>query len=133
MRRSASTYSSGDLGFSTFVREAGTLGLDVEGFKTDFQTREVADALLADVLLARRLGVSGTPGFFVNGRYLQGARSPETFATLIDEDLVRANELAAAGTPRVELHEALMREAIGPAGFPNAGLDVAPMREPSPN
>lgn len=124
---------SGDLGFSTFVREAGTLGLDVEGFKTDFQTREVADALLADVLLARRLGVSGTPGFFVNGRYLQGARSPETFATLIDEDLVRANELAAAGTPRAELHEALMREAIGPAGFPNAGLDVAPMREPSPN
>lgn len=122
----------GNLGFSTFVRQAEEIGLDVERFKTDFQTREVADELLADVLLARRLGVSGTPGFFVNGRYLQGARSLETFATLIDEDLVRANELSAAGTPRAELHEALMREAIGPAGFPNAGLEPAPTREPSP-
>ncbi|MFV8749199.1 DsbA family protein [Nannocystaceae bacterium ST9] len=123
----------GELGFSTFVREAGVLGLDVERFKTDFQTREVSDVLLADVLLARRLGVTGTPGFFVNGRYLQGARTPATFESLIDEDLVRARELAAAGTPRAELHEALMREAIGPAGFPNAGLELAPTRAPSPD
>lgn len=124
----------GDLGFSTFVQEAGALGLDVERFKTDFQTREVADALQADLQLARELGVSGTPGFFVNGRYLQGARSPATFASLIDADLVRAQELAAAGTPRAELHEALMREAIRPANFPNpAGPGVAPVREPSPN
>jgi protein-disulfide isomerase len=125
----------GDLGFSTFVREVGAAGLDVERFKTDFQAREVADELEADLQLARQLGVSGTPGFFVNGRYLQGARSPATFASLIDEELVRAKELAAGGTPRAELHEALMRGAIGPAGFPNVsptGPEVAPVREPSP-
>jgi 2-hydroxychromene-2-carboxylate isomerase len=131
------------MGYATFVREADALGLDVERFKTDFQTREVADALQADLQLARKLGVSGTPGFFVNGRYLQGARNSATFAELIDADLVRAKELAAAGTPRAELHEALMREAIGPADFPNspashparapAGQGVAPVREPSPN
>jgi protein-disulfide isomerase len=123
----------GDLGYATFVREADALGLDVERFKTDFQTREVADVLQADLQLARELGVSGTPGFFVNGRYLQGARNSATFAELIDADLVRAKELAAAGTPLAELHEALMREAIGPADFPNAGPGVAPEREPSPN
>ncbi len=113
-----------ELSFTSFVREAGALGLDVEAFKTDFQSREVADQLLADVLLARRLGVSGTPGFFINGRYLQGARSPATFEALIDEDLARANELAAAGTPRAELHAAVMRGAIGPEGFPNPALAV---------
>jgi protein-disulfide isomerase len=123
----------GDLGFSTFVREVAALGLDVERFKTDFQTREVSDALQADLLLARQLGVYGTPGFFINGRYVQGARSPETFASLIDEDLARAKELAAAGTPRAELQQALMRGAIGPEGFPNAGFGIAPAGEPSPN
>lgn len=122
----------GGLGFSTFVREAEALGLDVEGFTTDFQGREVSDALLADVLLARRLGVTGTPGFFINGRYLQGSRSVATFATLIDEDLARAKQLTDAGTPRAELHAALMTGAIGPDAFPNAGLEVAPAREVEP-
>jgi protein-disulfide isomerase len=124
--------AQGGLAFSSFVREAESLGLDVEAFKTDFQSREVADVLVADVLLARRLGVTGTPGFFVNGRYLQGPRSVATFSTLIDEDLARAKQLADAGTPRAELHAALMRGALGPEAFPNAGLELAPTREPEP-
>ncbi|MFO7563948.1 MAG: thioredoxin domain-containing protein [Enhygromyxa sp.] len=113
------------LGFSTFVRVAEQLGLDSERFKRDFQTREVGDKLAADVLLARRLGVQGTPGFFVNGRYVDGARNAATFARMVDEELERAKQLEAEGTPRSELHAALMRGALGPDQFPNARLAVA--------
>jgi len=122
---------AGGLGFSTFTRVAEQLGLDVERFERDFQTRAVGDQLAADVLLARRLGVSGTPGFFVNGRYVDGARSADTFARMIDEELTRAKQLEAEGTPRAELHAALMREALGPDQFPNGQLELA-KPEPAP-
>jgi protein-disulfide isomerase len=124
---------AGALGFSTFVRVAEELGLDVEAFKRDFQTREVGDKLAADVLLARRLGIQGTPGFFVNGRYVDGVRSPETFAGMIDEELARAKQLEAEGTPRSELHAALMQGALGPEQFPNAHLQVAGQEPASPD
>lgn len=116
----------GGLGFATFLRLAKQLDLDVERFQRDFQTRAVAQKLTEDVLLARRLGVHGTPGFFVNGRYLEGARNPATFTALIDEELTRAKQLEAEGTPRAELHGALMRGALGPEQFPNANLQPAP-------
>lgn len=112
------------LGFSTFKRVAGEIGLDVEAFERDFQTREVSEKLAADVLLARRLGVRGTPGFFINGRFVDGARSVGTFTALIDEELARAEQLAAEGTPRAELHGALMHEAAGLEQYPNAHLQT---------
>jgi protein-disulfide isomerase len=119
----------GSLGFSTFKRVAEQIGLDLERFERDFQTRKVGDRLAVDVLLARRLGVQGTPGFFVNGRYVDGARSAATFASMVDEELARAKQLEAEGTPRSELHVALMRGALGPDQFPNARFAVA---EPEP-
>ena len=127
----------GGLGFSTFVKQAELLGLDVERFKRDFQTREVGDKLATDVLLARRLGIQGTPGFFVNGRYIDGARSAATFAHIVDEELTRAKQLEAGGTPRAELHAALMQGALTPDQFPNAHLAVAqhaapPQPDPTP-
>jgi protein-disulfide isomerase len=116
---------SGALGFSTFVTTAEQIGLDVELFKRDFQTRAVGDKLAEDVLLARRLGIQGTPGFFVNGRYVDGVRDVETFARMVQEELARAEPLLAGGITREQLHAALMREAVGPDQFPNAHLAVA--------
>lgn len=123
---------SGAMGYSTFISTAEQVGLDIEAFKRDFQTRAVGDKLAADVLLARRLGIQGTPGFFVNGRYVDGVRDVETFARMIEEELARAEPLEAAGTPRAELHAALMKEAVGPDQFPNAHLAVAGNNTPAP-
>lgn len=123
----------GSLGFATFVKVAEQIGLDVERFERDFQTRGVGDRLAADVLLARRLGVQGTPGFFVNGRYVDGARNAATFARMVDEELARAKQLEAEGTPRSELHAALMRGALGPDQFPNARLALAEPAQPTTN
>ena len=37
----------------------------------------------------RALGVQGTPGFFVNGRFLRGAQPYEEFEKIIDDELRR--------------------------------------------
>ncbi|NVB36568.1 thioredoxin domain-containing protein [Pseudenhygromyxa sp. WMMC2535] len=113
------------LGLTTFVAVAKQIGIDADRFERDFQTREIGEQLMRDVLLARRLGVQGTPGFFVNGRYVDGARSLGTFTDMIDEELASAEKLAEQGTARADLREALMRGALEPEQFPNAQLDTS--------
>lgn len=47
---------------------ATQLGLDMERFRRDLDSEEIADAVKADKELGKRLGVDGTPAIFVNGR-----------------------------------------------------------------
>jgi protein-disulfide isomerase len=70
-----------------FVEYAERIGLDVEKFKADMASQDVKRRVSADADEARRLGVTGTPGFFVNGRFLSGAQPFESFKRLIDEEL----------------------------------------------
>ncbi len=70
-----------------FFEYAGQLELDVERFKTDFASPEIKARVDADSKQAASLGVTGTPGFFVNGRFLSGAKPFEDFKELIDEEL----------------------------------------------
>ena len=39
---------------------------------------------------ARSLGVSSTPSFFINGRFIRGAQPFEAFSKIIDEELAKA-------------------------------------------
>jgi protein-disulfide isomerase len=74
---------------ATYVEHARSLGLDVAQFERDLDSREVKDAVDADVALAERLDIRGTPGFFINGRYLSGAQPFAAFKSIIDEELKR--------------------------------------------
>ena len=38
-----------------------------------------------------RLGVLGTPTFFINGRVISGAQPLESFARIVDEELAQSN------------------------------------------
>ena len=42
---------------------------------------------------------------YVNGRYLSGAMPIENFVTLIDEELKKANERIASGTPAAQYYQ----------------------------
>jgi len=66
---------------------AGELGLDVARFKKDVVSPEVKRRIDSDKQEAAKIGVTGTPGFFINGRYLSGARPYESFKALIEEEL----------------------------------------------
>ena len=79
--------NQGDLAPETFVSYAGQIGLDVDAFKKDVGSDDVKKRLDADTREAQTLGVSGTPAFFINGKYLAGAQPFEAFKQRIDEEL----------------------------------------------
>lgn len=70
-----------------YVEYAAEMGLDVDQFKRDVTSSEVKSRIDSDSREAAGLGVTGTPAFFVNGRYLSGAQPFASFKRLIDEEL----------------------------------------------
>jgi predicted DsbA family dithiol-disulfide isomerase len=73
-----------------YEQYAKEIGLDVAQFKKDVAAAEVKARVEADKKDAASLEVSGTPGFFINGRFLSGAQPFESFKKLIDEVLEKA-------------------------------------------
>ena len=70
-----------------YIVYAEQIGLDVERFKRDMASPEIRKKLDTDSRHAASLGVTGTPAFFINGRFLSGAQPFESFKRLIDEEL----------------------------------------------
>jgi protein-disulfide isomerase len=77
---------------------AAELGLSMKKFKADLKG-DCTSVVANDGRHFAQLGVSATPSFFINGRFMSGAQPTEAFSTLIDEELAKANERIAAGTP----------------------------------
>ena len=76
-----------ELSAEKFVEYATELGLDLERYKKDVVSADVKKRIDGDSSAAASLGVTGTPAFFVNGRYLSGAQPFTSFKRLIDEEL----------------------------------------------
>ena len=76
--------AEGDLFLDETVR---SLGLDVARARRDAASDAVTARISADVAEAQRFGITGTPGFLVNGVLLEGAYPAETFAHIIDRQL----------------------------------------------
>ncbi len=68
---------------------AQEIGLDLERYERDLKASDVQQRVSSDSAEAERLGVTGTPAFFVNGRFLSGAQPFESFKRLIDQELGR--------------------------------------------
>ena len=79
-----------DLSEEAYTRYAAELGLDMERFEKDLASDAARQAVAADVAEAGTLGVTGTPGFFINGRFLSGAQPFASFKAMIDEELGRS-------------------------------------------
>jgi predicted DsbA family dithiol-disulfide isomerase len=57
-------------------------------------------AVQKDVEEARRLDVTGTPTFVINGRVLTGAQPVEAFVRVIEDELARGKPLTAGESIR---------------------------------
>lgn len=68
-------------------KRAAALGLDVAEFSACLAAGRFRNDVLKDLEEGSRFGVSGTPAFFVNGRFLSGGQPFEAFAKFIDEEL----------------------------------------------
>ena len=73
-----------------YIEYAGKIGLDVDRFKKDMVSASVKARVEADKAEAERLGVTGTPGFFVNGYFLSGAKPFSEFKRIIDAQLAKS-------------------------------------------
>lgn len=72
-----------------FKRFAEQLKLDRNSFTACLDSDRYAAAVQADVQEGTRLGITGTPTFFINGRLLVGALPLEMFQKIIDRELRR--------------------------------------------
>jgi protein-disulfide isomerase len=72
---------------ATMQAYAKDVGLDAATFETCRSSRKYQSQVQADVAEGMKFGVSGTPAFFINGRFLSGAQPLEAFTKIIDEEL----------------------------------------------
>ena len=66
---------------------AKDLGLDVEKFSKCLTDKPHKAAIDKDIADGGKVGVNGTPAFFINGRMLSGAQPFEKFKEVIDDEL----------------------------------------------
>lgn len=121
---------------------AAGLGLDLKAFAAAVDGNRYAERIRRDQELVRSVGAGGTPTFFVNGRKLVGAQPFERFKAVIDEELARAQAMAAAGTPASQVYDRIMATAATqpvflpgappPAGQPGAPRGEAPAAPAAP-
>ena len=76
-----------------YLEYASELSLDVELFKKDLASVQVKKRIDADSSDARKVGATGTPAFFVNGRFLSGAKPFEAFKEVIDKELAELKKV----------------------------------------
>ena len=107
---------------------AKEIGLDVEKFKKDIDSPATKKRVDDDTELGKKLGVQGTPNFFINGRPIRGAVPYEQFKSAVDDELARAKKLVAKGTSSSKVFAALMKGEGKGLGTPTP--PAAPPRIP---
>ncbi len=99
------------LGVDSQIAYAEELGLDVAAYTTCLESKVHAADVDQDMAVARGLGITGTPGFVINGRIINGAQPFEAFAKIINDELTRKGlpipvpseiEEPAADKPKIE-------------------------------
>jgi len=69
------------------IAYADEIGLDKKDFEQCLSDDATVAVVKAEMDQAASLGVQGTPGFFINGRFLGGAFPIETFREIIQKEL----------------------------------------------
>jgi protein-disulfide isomerase len=106
-----------NLGREAMEGFAKQLKLDMAKFKADLDSEGCKQQLADNKAMLQRLGVRGTPGFFVNGRYLVGAQPIAKFKGLIDEEIKKADDALKNGAKLQDYYASIVasgKKSIGP-------------------
>jgi protein-disulfide isomerase len=85
-----------DVATATLNRFAQEIGINVATFEACVKARTPRAQVEASVQDGARLGVTGTPTFFINGRILTGAQPLDAFVRIVDEELQQSKPATAA-------------------------------------
>ena len=80
-----------DLSVATLEGHAEAIGLDMDQYAKDIADASLKKRIDDDMKQAAELNVTGTPAFFINGRFLSGAQPFENFKRAIDAAIERAS------------------------------------------
>jgi predicted DsbA family dithiol-disulfide isomerase len=86
------------------------LQLNVDKFKTDMGGDKCKNDVNGTMAFLSKMGVHGTPAFFINGRYISGAQPIENFKSVIDEEIKKADAAIAAGTKAEDYYKTAIVE-----------------------
>jgi protein-disulfide isomerase len=117
--------NQGQLDRASLEKYAGEVGLNLVKFKAALDSGKFRSRVEADSAAGTAAGANGTPTFFINGRQLVGAQPFESFKSVIDEELAKANKLIASGVKPEQVYAKLMAEAAS-APPPAAPEPAAP-------
>jgi protein-disulfide isomerase len=90
-------------GCKIVVSFAQELQLDVNKFKTDMKACQAL--VQKDMKELQAFMVSATPSFFINGRFISGLASADAYSAIVDEEMKKANEKIAQGTPAAAYYQ----------------------------
>lgn len=76
------------VGEKLFVEAAQELGLDMDKFNADRNSKRLNDIVTSDINDGAQAGVRGTPFFLINGAPLSGAVPFDNFVQIIEQALV---------------------------------------------
>lgn len=76
---------------------AERVGLDMDQFRRDIQDPALNAQVDADLAVAGRFGIRGTPNFLINGRNLAGAQPYERFEEIVRAEIAAVRELQEGG------------------------------------
>lgn len=82
-------FDSKQLGLASLKQHARDLKLDTAAFDQCLDSGAQAQFVKSQFLEANAYGLTGTPAFFVNGRFFSGGMSYEDFRRIIQEELSR--------------------------------------------
>ncbi len=88
---------------------AKEIGLDMGKFETDFNGPDCAANVDSDMKLGGDVGARGTPNLYINGRQVRGAVPFEHIEPVLKEEIKKAEELIAKGTPKAKVYEEIIK------------------------
>jgi protein-disulfide isomerase len=93
------------------MRYGAELGLDAQKLQDALTTDKYgAEFEQTKALVPRMILIYTTPLFTINGRFIRGAESAQLFESVIEQELAKAKQLVASGTPKRELYERITRD-----------------------
>lgn len=94
-----------NLSKENMIKLAREAGLDMGAFQKDFAGQECQKKIRTDQTELSKVGTTGTPAFYINGRFLSGARPFEQFKALIDEELKKADQRIKSGASAASYYQ----------------------------
>ena len=89
-------FTASKLEKDALIEYARNLKLDDKQFGTCLTSGKYKAEIDKDLQEGKKAGVSGTPGFFINGIALSGAQGQDAFARVIDDELARKSNQPTA-------------------------------------